>query len=165
MFKNLILTNNNYNIKIIIYYYSKSMSNNNIIIQDESNNNEETKIKRTRNRLTKKQQFVKEREDLINKLNNILGISDKNNTFYLYDVENSQEIKDKIKEIVEDVKKYFKCGTWYYFTAGNSGEEVTDISLIRAIYRDNDYTLTKKDVNIKKLENKIRTTQYYIFKK
>ncbi len=140
------------------------MSNNSVIIQDDSDNNEETKVKRTRNRLTKKQQYVEERKEIINRLNNILGLNDKNNTFYLYDVENSKEIKEKIKELSEDVKKYFKCGTWYYYTAGTNGEVVTEISLIRALYRDADLTLTKKDVNIKKGENKIRTTQYYLFK-
>ena len=40
-------------------------------VQDNNDNN---KIKRTRNRLTKKQQFAKEREELINQFNNLLGI-------------------------------------------------------------------------------------------
>ncbi len=141
------------------------MSNNSIIIQDDSDNNEEIKIKRTRNRLTKKQQFVEERKEIINRLNNILGLNDKNNTFYLYDVENSNEIKQKITELSEDVKKYFKCGNWNYFVSTNNGEEALEIGLIRAVYRDEDWILTKKDVCIKKNENKIRTTQYYLFKK
>ncbi len=141
------------------------MSNNSVIIQDDSDNNEEIKIKRTRNRLTKKQQFVEERKEIINRLNNILGLNDKNNTFYLYDVENSNEIKQKITELSEDVKKYFKCGTWHYYKADSNNEVVTEMSLIRALYRDEDWLLTKKDVCIKKDENKIRTTQYYLFKK
>ena len=58
----MILPDNILNyIKIIIYYYNKNMSNNSVIIQDDSDNNDEIKIKRTRNRLTKKQQFVEER--------------------------------------------------------------------------------------------------------
>lgn len=140
------------------------MSNNSVIIQDDSDNNEEIKVKKTRNRLTKKQQFAKEREELIKRLNNILGINDKNNTFYLYDVENSQEIKDKIKEIVEDVKKYFKCGTWNYFIATNGGEEAKEIGLIRAIYRDEEIILTKKEKNIERNGVKVRSVQYFLIK-
>ena len=34
------------------------------IINEINDNNEESKIKRTRNRLTKKQQFIKEREEI-----------------------------------------------------------------------------------------------------
>ena len=46
-----------------------------------NNNNihQENKPKRTRNRLTKKQQYSKEREELIQQLNNIIGIDDKKN--------------------------------------------------------------------------------------
>ncbi len=139
------------------------MSNNSVIIQDDSDNNEEIKVKRTRNRLTKKQQYVDERQELINKLNNILGINDKNNTFYLYDVENSNEIKQKVNELSEDVKKYFKCGTWHYYKGIN--EVVTEISLIKAIYRDEDFILTKKEKNIERNGIKVRSVQYYLNKK
>ncbi len=157
----ILLDNILIHIKIIIYYYNKNMSNNNIIIED---NNVEIKVKKTRNRLTKKQQFEKERGELINKLNNILGISDKQNTFYLYDVENSNEIKEQIKELVEDVKKYFKCGTWNYFIASNSGEEAKEIGLIRAIYRDEGIILTKKERHIERNSSKVRSVQYFIMK-
>ena len=39
--------------------------------------------KRTRNRLTKKQQFIKEREELICRLNDIIGIDEKK-IIYIY---------------------------------------------------------------------------------
>ncbi len=129
-----------------------------------NDNNAETKVKRTRNRLTKKQQFVKEREQIIAKLNNILGVNDKNNTFYLYDIINSEDIKNKIHELSEEVKKYFKCGSWHYYKANNNNEEAQEIGLIRAIYRDEGLMLTKKDISLKLKENRVRTTQYYIFK-
>jgi len=140
------------------------MSNN---IINETNNNikdDELKVKRTRNRLTKKQQFVKEREQIIAQLNNILGINEKSNTFYLYDVLNSQEIKDKLKELSEEVKKYFKCGSWHYYKMNNINEEAQEIGLIRAIYRDEEWIMTKKDISLKVKNERIRTTQYYLFK-
>ncbi len=131
---------------------------------DNEDNSEDIKVKRTRNRLTKKQQFVKEREQIIAQLNNILGINEKSNTFYLYDVLNSQEIKDKLKELSEEVKKYFKCGSWHYFIASNNNEDVQDIALIRCIYKDEGYVLTTKVKNIIRNNNKVRTVQYYLMK-
>ncbi len=138
----------------------------NIIIESNVNNldNKEVKIKRTRNRLTKKQQFVKEREQIILQLNNILGINEKSNTFYLYDVINSQQIKDRLKELSEEVKKYFKCGSWHYFIASNNNEDVQDMALIRCIYKDEGYVLTTKVKNIIRNNNKVRTVQYYLMK-
>ncbi len=131
---------------------------------DNEDNSEDIKVKRTRNRLTKKQQFVKEREQIIAQLNNILGINEKSNTFYLYDVLNSQEIKDKLKELSEEVKKYFKCGSWHYYKATNYEGEVREIGLIRAVYRDEGLMLTKKEKYIDRGDKKVRSTQYYIFK-
>ena len=58
---------------------TNSISNNNDNIQKD-------KPKRTRNRLTKKQQYSKEREELIQQLNNIIGIDEKKNYIYLYDL-------------------------------------------------------------------------------
>ena len=141
------------------------MSNN--IILDAENNDSDTnikKIKKTRNKLTKKQQFVKEREQIINQLNNILGISQEKNTFYLYDIVNSEETKNKIHSLEEDIKKYFKCGTWYYFKTTNN-DDAQEIGLIRNIYKDEGWLMTKKDISLKIDDKRHRTTQYYLFKK
>lgn len=51
---------------------------------DNNNDNiQQDKPKRTRNRLTKKQQYSKEREELIQQLNNIIGIDDKKIMFFV----------------------------------------------------------------------------------
>jgi len=53
----------------------------------DNNNIEQDKPKRTRNRLTKKQQYCKEREELIQQLNNIIRIDDKKNYVFLYNLD------------------------------------------------------------------------------
>ena len=62
-----------------------------------SESKSQTKIKKTRNRLTKKEQYAKERNELIEQLNNIIGINDKKNYVYLYDLEHNDEIKKKLQ--------------------------------------------------------------------
>ncbi len=120
------------------------MSNNSVIIQDDSDNNEEIKIKRTRNRLTKKQQYVEERKDFIDKLNKLIGIDEKNNQVYLYDLENNIEIKNFIIENDTNIKKIFKTGGWGYYSNDESRGKNNITGLIRTIYYDCDYEISNK---------------------
>jgi type II secretory ATPase GspE/PulE/Tfp pilus assembly ATPase PilB-like protein len=119
--------------------------------------------KKTRNRLTKKQQFVNERHELINELNIALGLNNKK-TVTLYYIENSVELKNKIDEIDHKIRKYFKSGTWNYYIQKSNNEPSPLIGLIRAIYRDEGWTMTTKDIYINIDDKKIRTTNYYFIK-
>ena len=83
---------------------------------NDNDNKQENKPKRTRNKLTKKQQFSNERAELIQQLNNIIGIDDKKNWVYLYDLEHNEEILKSIKELEKQISKYHKCGMWGYFS-------------------------------------------------
>ena len=100
---------------------------------------------------------------IINKLNNIIGINDDTNNVYLYDLENNVEISNNIKNLVNDIKKYHKCGTWGYFLdkARGGGNE---IGLMRSVYKDNDYIITTKNKVIIRDNNKINSTVYYFNK-
>ncbi len=120
------------------------MSNNSLIIQDDSDNNEETKVKRTRNRLTKKQQFAKEREEFINEINKIIGIDDKKNSLYLYNLENNNDIKKFVLENDDKIKKIFKTGGWGYYSNDESRGKDNVVGLIRTIYNDCDYEISRK---------------------
>ena len=121
-------------------------------------------IKKTRNRLTKRDKYALERTGIINELNSLLGIINANDTFNLYDVENNENIKIGLKNLSEKVIKYFKCGGWNYYIMKNYNKEGTDIGLIRAIYRDEGYLLTTKKRTIEKDGVKIMTVIYYIVK-
>lgn len=90
------------------------------------------KTKQTRNRLTKKQQFSKEREELINQLNSIIGIDDKKNYVYLYDLENNAEIEKKIKNNIQNIKTFFKTGKLGYFSNDISRGKDNTIGLLRS---------------------------------
>lgn len=128
-----------------------------------SESNSQTKIKKTRNRLTKKEQFSKERSDLIKQLNKIIGIDDKKNYVYLYDLEHNEEIKKKIIGLVPTIKKYHKCGAWGYFLEKERGGN-NPIGLLRSVYKDNDIIITTKNKQIERNNNKIISTVYYFNK-
>jgi hypothetical protein len=66
------------------------------------------------------------------------------------------KLKEYIIENVENIKKYYTCSKWGYFTCQHNGYEKDEVPLMRAIYKDDGYkilsnqkTLTRK--NIKKV--------------
>lgn len=126
--------------------------------QDDNNN-----VKKTRNRLTKKQQYKKEREELIKKLNDIIGIDEKKNYVYLYDLEHNEDVKKYIENNIEMIKKYHKCGTWGYFLEKERGGG-NIIGLIRTLYKDNDILITTKNKVITRNNTKISSVMYYLNK-
>ena len=68
-------------------------SNKNININND-NEIESKKIIKKRNKLTKKQQFKNERNNIIDNLNNFIGINENNNCFFLYELEKKKILKN-----------------------------------------------------------------------
>ena len=146
-------------------YETNNLNSQNIITEsDNTLDDSNQKIKKTRNRLTKKQQYSKEREEIINKLNQIIGIDDKKNSVYLYDLEHNEEIKKKINNLKSDIAKYHKCGMWGYFSNDIKKGKGNEIGLLRAVYKDNDILITTKNKIIERNNIKINSTVYYFNK-
>lgn len=139
--------------------YIKTEYKNNL--SDNSNENKK-KCKKSRNKLTKKEQYVNERKEVIMEIYNLLKINDKNKTFILYEIENSDEIKMKINDLDSRIKKYFKVGNWNYYIQKNKTSTSPIIGLLRALLKDNDIDLTKKDISIMVDGKRHRTTKYYL---
>ncbi len=128
----------------------------------DDNINESKKPKITKNRSTKKDLYKKEQEDILNKINTILGISKDNNTIYLYDIENDDDKKNQILALSDDIQKYFKAGNWsFYRDEECKGNHVL---LCKSIYKDMGYQIIGKAVDITRNNDKIRTTKYIIGK-
>ena len=134
------------------------------IIEDNIENN--IKIKRTRNRLTKKEQFTAERQEIINKLNNIIGIDDVNNNVSLNSLESNILLKNKLEELIPQIKKIYRSCTWGYFisekNAKGSGNLIT---LLKSVYTNSNYSIYSKQKIFNKHGEKNRQTFYYFEKK
>lgn len=147
-------------LKIIIYVY--------IIMQvmqiERDINNESSDNIKKRNRPSKEQRYQKEREELIQKINLIIGIDEKNTNVLLFDIDN-EITKNKIRNLIPDIQKYFKCGTWNYFKMTNNKNE---IGLLKSVYQNNGYIITtKKKLTMRDNVKKQYTELYFInnFKK
>jgi len=117
-------------------------------------------IKR-RNKLSKEQRYVKERQELIDKLNMIIGIDEKQNSVFLYDLE-KETIKEKVREEIPEIQKYFKCGTWNYFKNTVNRNE---IGLLKSVYNNSGYIITSKKKLITLDNKRKQCTELYFFKK
>lgn len=145
----------------------KSSSDEQTIIDNSnnSNTNNNEKVIKHRNRPDKKTRFSKEREEIINKLNKLIGIDDKNNSIFLCELEKNTNLKTKIEEMLPEIKKYHKYGNWGYFSNDPIKGHNNHVALIRAIYNDNNYDVLGKHKiaifdNIKK-----QYTQLLFYKK
>ena len=105
-------------------------------ISSNSSNNE--KIVRKRNRPDKKTRYAQERKELIEKLNNLIGINETKNSVFLYELEKNTNLKSEVEKLVPDIKKYFKYGHWGYFSTDDSRGKNNYVSLLRAIYINSD---------------------------
>lgn len=111
---------------------------------------------------TKKEFYKKERQDILDKINNIIGINSNNNYIYLYDIENDNKKKESILALSDDVKKYFKMGNWAFYKDVEC--QNNHVLLCKSIYKDMDYQIISKPMDIQRDNKKIRTTRYTICK-
>ncbi len=128
----------------------------------EDNNAFESDNKIKRNRPCKKELFKEEQIEILNKINNILGITKDNNILYLYDIENDEKKKKEILNLSDDIKKYFKAGNWSFYR-----DEIcynNHVLLCKCIYKEMGYKILSKQRDIIRNNNKIKTTQYIIGK-
>ena len=106
----------------------------------------------------KKDKYEKEQQEIVRKLNGILGLDEKNNKFILEELKQDEEKQKQIIGLEEEVKKYFAYHKWTYF---NTGVQNGAVSLMRSIYKNTGYDVNYK----KKTTNSEIKTEYSINKK
>ena len=94
-------------------------------------------------RRTKKEYYKTEREEIINKMNEIIGIN-KNNMVFFCEIEKNEEIKSYLLNNIENIRKYYKTCKWGFFSKSEIRGKDNLIGLIRSIYGDSDYEIIRK---------------------
>ena len=113
-------------------------------------------------RATKKELYKKEQEEILDKINNILGISKDNNTIILYDLENDADKRDKLLALSDDIQKAFCSSKWGFFTKDICKNN--HVLLVKSVFKAMDLTIIPNPYFIVSNNNKIRTTKYKIGK-
>lgn len=105
--------------------------------------------------------FDNERQEVLNKMFNILGINENNNHFELKKLNNNIEMQNKILELENDIKKYFNYSQWECF---KGDVKKRHMSFIRYILKNTNYKLTSNRKTIKDGDKTYVDTVYYIIK-
>jgi len=143
-------------------YYNILMNMSNADIQL-NNNNDNKKItkKNLGGRPTKKIRFAKERLEILQKMKNILGIDDKNHSFYLYDLENDKTKMENIMNLKDEVFEYFTSKNNSVFRKKDATSK-PHVSLIKLVFKEMDIELINSTKSIKRNDKSIQTSRYFI---
>ena len=116
-------------------------------MSDNSNSDNNSNNKKIKIRRDKKTYYQNERNNILQQLIALMNLNDDNSTLLvqLYD---NKELINLLIQLVDDIKKYYRCSTWGYFVAINNsnGDKCDEITLLRSIFKDHDYTIFSKDV-------------------
>ena len=112
---------------------------------------------------TDKTFYSNKRENILQQLKNLMDLNN-DNTILLNKLQDNQELKNKLIEITDDNKKYYRCSTWGYFVSVNNGEKRDEITLLRSIFKDHDYKIFSKDIVTEYLGIKKRYTLLFFSK-
>jgi len=126
---------------------------------DDNNSQNKKKVRRN-----KKQLFVVERKKIIDKLSEIIKLEENNNVVVYDDLVENMELKEYIIENVDNIKKYYTCSKWGYFTCQHHGYEKDEVTLMRAIYKDDGYKIASKLKTMVRNGIKKKCTELYFIK-
>jgi hypothetical protein len=106
----------------------------------DNSNSDKKKIRRN-----KKTYYSNERDNIFQQLKILMDLNE-DNSVLLVKLQDNEELKKKLVEFNEDIKKYYRCSTWGYFISINNGEKGDEITLLRSIFKDHDYKIFSKDI-------------------
>ena len=112
--------------------------------------------------LSKKTAFKTEQENIVKKLDVILGFVDENRSICIDTLRDNIDMQKKIIELEKECKMYFASGNWAYFVSKGTKEY---ISLMKSIYKSTGHKIERKPMSIKGDKGYYKTTYKYIITK
>ena len=106
--------------------------------------------------------YQKEKIEILNKLNNILGITETNDSFYLHTIDDDENKQNQIMDLLDDCKKYFNAGHWAICCKELHTRRY--LSLMRSIYKDTNCTMTYFMKTFRENDKTVRRSGYIITK-
>lgn len=92
----------------------------------------------------KVEQYETERKNVLNRMFEILGVSQDNKEICLNDIDNDQDKIDRINALDIDIKKYFLTSSWAAFKSKPIKRRY--FSLIRSVLKDLNITYKSKTI-------------------
>lgn len=118
-------------------------------------------IDKKKTRRNKKLFFHNERNEILQKLIKLINFNDNTQSILLAQLKDNIQLIKYLNDIIEDIKKYYRCSTWGYFVSINNGDKGDEISLLKAIFKDHGYRIFSKDITTEYNNVKKRYTTLY----
>lgn len=114
------------------------------------NINENKKRNKSKNRSTKEKMFIEEREEIINELEKKMGLTKEKRTIMLYELENNENIRKRMKELDEIIKRIYRSSNWGYYSTDKKKGMGNEITLLRSVFKNSGYNVEskRKTVNV-----------------
>lgn len=110
----------------------------------------------------KEELFIEQHIIIVNKIFEILGITKDKNYFYLSDLDDNETNRNKIDELIPDVKKYFCSASWTCFSKPLVKRK--QLSMIKFVLKHTGYTFRSGKVG-KLVDDKIIWRSMYFINK
>ena len=107
--------------------------------------------------------YIVERQELLQKIFNILEITENNKMFSLKKLDENEDKQKSILDLENDIKKYFLCSKWNYFNNKNREFKRSYLSLIKAIMKDMKIQMIASTIVKKTDVNKTKSETIYLF--
>lgn len=104
--------------------------------------------------------FNNERKDLLNKLYNILDITNNKKTFFAPDIEDNELTNKLILDLEPDIIKYYNVSTWPAFKKNKSVDRRV-LSIVKSLFKDMNLNLVSSSIRINDVDNKPKYTTIY----
>ncbi len=101
---------------------------------------------------SKKSIYMKERVEIVQKLNDILGLNDDNNVFFPVDFDQDEDKQKEILDLIDDIRKYFDCWKWPCM------RNVVDrryLGVAKSVYKSMGYTFTRTRKYVKQYDKQM----------
>ncbi len=97
--------------------------------------------------------YTNERNELLQKMFNILELSKGHNIISLNKLDEDTDMQQKILDLIPDIKKYFLCSRWSYFSNQHTVFKRSYLSLIKSVLKSMDINIKSKIITRKLSEN------------
>jgi hypothetical protein len=112
--------------------------------------------------IPKSTKYEKERKEILNKIMEILEITDDNMKFYLYDIDNDEIKKENIMQLKDEISTYFTSKTSSVFRKADGETKRPYLSLIRLVFKQMGYEVIVTLKSIKRNNKSLQTTTWII---
>jgi hypothetical protein len=105
--------------------------------------------------------YAQQRNNILNNVLKIIGISDSNSLFYSHIISDNINIQQQLLDLTDDLKKYYATSTWSTFK-NTIDVENKALSIVRMLLKEHNIKYKSTPVKIKIGLKTISSTQYQI---